>query len=293
MATATSIDASAGELRVRAVQLGRLFSTEIERAADSIRAMTREPSIRRHALLWKMYAIPAAHEAVLLPDPALSIIDAWVFARQMEEYFDRGAGQDVFGPHQGIALAAVRRLDSRDHGRLRFAGVSGVDAGRSTEGRCESDTVAGGPSQLAPVYQGRRPRRGGSSGPGTGRFGADPAATGGQKRKRSTTPRSDRRCVRDSEMARRRGYSGRSEMMRVPEALRGPKVWATAILAASILATAGCGSTGGSSANVSVGVGVYGAPMYGPSPWGGYPYPGRYPPGRGGVWIGVPVCCEE
>jgi hypothetical protein len=111
MAQATAISASAGEIRIRAVQLGRLFSEEIERAADSIRAVSGEPSIRRTALLWKMYAIPVAHEAVLLPDPALSILDAWAFALQMEEYFDRGAGQNAFGPHQSIALEAVRRLD--------------------------------------------------------------------------------------------------------------------------------------------------------------------------------------
>jgi hypothetical protein len=110
MAT-SAVDVSAGEIRVRAVQLGRLFSAEIEQAADSIRAISNEPSIRRHALLWKMYAIPAAHEAVLLTDPALSIIDVWAFAMQMEEYFERGAGQNVFGPHQSIALDAVRRLD--------------------------------------------------------------------------------------------------------------------------------------------------------------------------------------
>jgi hypothetical protein len=106
------LDASAREIRARAVQLGRLFSEEIERAADSIRAISDEPSIRRNALLWKMYAIPVAHEAVLLPEPALAILDAWAFALQMEEYFERGAGQNVFGPHQSIALDAVRRLDS-------------------------------------------------------------------------------------------------------------------------------------------------------------------------------------
>jgi len=111
MARSASIAASVGEIRVRAVHLGRQFSMEIERAADSIRAVTDEPSVRRHALLWKMYAIPAAHEAVLLPDPALSIVDVWVFAKQMEQYFDRGAGRDVFGSHQQIALDAVRRLD--------------------------------------------------------------------------------------------------------------------------------------------------------------------------------------
>ena len=73
--------------------------------------------------------------------------------------------------------------------------------------------------------------------------------------------------------------------------MRGPKTFATAILAASILATAAC-QTGGPP-NVSVGVGVYGAPIYGPGPWRGYPYPGRYPPVGGGVWIGAPICCRE
>ena len=42
-------------------------------------------------------------------------------------------------------------------------------------------------------------------------------------------------------------------------------------------------------------VGVYGPPVYGPGPWGPRAGPygpyGGYPPG--GVWVGVPVCCEE
>jgi len=125
-----AIEASASEVRVRAVQLGRLFAMEIERAADSIRAVTAEPSIRRHALLWKMYAIPAAHEAVLLPDPGLSIADAWAFAIQMEDYFDQGAGQNVFGPHQSIALDAVRRLEGAalDHLLLMANSTEGAAA---------------------------------------------------------------------------------------------------------------------------------------------------------------------
>ncbi len=112
MSTTPAVIASMGEIRVRAVHLGRLFSMEIERAADSIRAVADEPAVRRNALLWKMYAIPVAQEAVLLTDPALSIMDVWAFAKQMEQYFDRGDGRDAFGPHQRIALDAVRGLDS-------------------------------------------------------------------------------------------------------------------------------------------------------------------------------------
>lgn len=112
MSTAPAIRASMGEMRVRAIELGRLYSIEIERAADSIRAVSTDPAVRQQAQLWKMYAIPAAHEAVLLTDPALSIVDAWAFAKQMEYYFDQGAGREAFGPHQAIALNAVRRLDT-------------------------------------------------------------------------------------------------------------------------------------------------------------------------------------
>jgi hypothetical protein len=59
-----------------------------------------------------------------------------------------------------------------------------------------------------------------------------------------------------------------------------------AVVAASAV-MAGCYGTG------SAYVGVYGPPVYGPGPWGGYPYPGRYPPYGGGVWVGVPICCDE
>ncbi len=61
----------------------------------------------------------------------------------------------------------------------------------------------------------------------------------------------------------------------------------TLAVAASLLALPGCY---GSSAGY---VGVYGAPYYGPGAWGAYPYPGRYPPMGGGVWVGVPICCDE
>lgn len=58
-------------------------------------------------------------------------------------------------------------------------------------------------------------------------------------------------------------------------------------LVAATLVFGGCYGTG------TAYVGVYGPPVYGPGPWGGYPYPGAYPPYGGGVWVGVPVCCEE
>ncbi len=133
LTTTPAVTASLGEMRIRAVQLGRLYSMEIEMAADSIRAVSDEPSVRRSALLWKMYAIPAAHEAALLPDPVASIIDVWAFAYQMEEYFDRGAGRDAFGPHQQIAVDAVRRLSTAALGQtiLVTDSTRNIEAGQA------------------------------------------------------------------------------------------------------------------------------------------------------------------
>ena len=66
-----------------------------------------------------------------------------------------------------------------------------------------------------------------------------------------------------------------------------PRKVAGMTLLAATLVFGGCYGTG------TAYVGVYGPPVYGPGPWGGYPYPGAYPPYGGGVWVGVPVCCEE
>jgi hypothetical protein len=56
-----------------------------------------------------------------------------------------------------------------------------------------------------------------------------------------------------------------------------------------------CIGMGGCYGSGSAYVGVYGPPVYGPGPWGPRAGPygpyGGYPPG--GVWVGVPVCCEE
>ena len=61
----------------------------------------------------------------------------------------------------------------------------------------------------------------------------------------------------------------------------------TLAVAVSLLVLPGCY---GPSAGY---VGVYGQPYYGPGAWGAYPYPGRYPPMGGGVWVGVPICCDD
>jgi hypothetical protein len=59
------------------------------------------------------------------------------------------------------------------------------------------------------------------------------------------------------------------------------KYYAIAAAGVACLLMLGCGTGSGS---VYVGVSS-------PGPWYGYPNPGRYP--GGGVWVGVPVCCDD
>ena len=64
-----NITASATELRARMGEFGRRFAAYLEVSADSVIEATSDPSIQRSAILYKLSAIPAAHDAALRSDP--------------------------------------------------------------------------------------------------------------------------------------------------------------------------------------------------------------------------------
>ena len=103
---------SAFELRVAALDLAPSFSDIIEEAADEIIEKSADPKIRRHALVWKMNAIPAAFTAIFRPDPVAAIIDTWAFSIQMVQFFDKGDGRRMFGEYNYIALDGSKRLEA-------------------------------------------------------------------------------------------------------------------------------------------------------------------------------------
>lgn len=112
MESVPEVTATTREMRTRVVQLGRQISARIEQAADSIEMQSTDAQIQRQALLWKMHAIPATQEAVLLHDPFLAFLDAWAFAKQMKDYFANGSGRHLFGDHQPIAVQAAIRMEN-------------------------------------------------------------------------------------------------------------------------------------------------------------------------------------
>ena len=103
---------SAAQLRVQLYDLAGIFAGTIEQAADQIIAETTDNDIHRHALLWKINAIPKAYRALFQADPAVGFIDTWVFSLQMIDYFENGPGRTDFGEWYHVALDAARKNET-------------------------------------------------------------------------------------------------------------------------------------------------------------------------------------
>ena len=86
------------------------FADQVEESADRISASTKDASVKRNALLWKIHAVPACFHAAAREDAYVAYFDVAVLCRQMVQFFDGGAGRDLFGEQQPIAVDTSRRL---------------------------------------------------------------------------------------------------------------------------------------------------------------------------------------
>lgn len=110
LATVKDVAVSSTLLQLRAYETGRLVSSIIEAAADSIARVSHDPAVRSRALQWKVASIPLVQEASLHDEPLVAVVDLWALALQHADYFEMGDGRAAFGPFQEIALAAARQI---------------------------------------------------------------------------------------------------------------------------------------------------------------------------------------
>ena len=103
---------SAAEMRLQIDDLAVVYIGNIEQAADHILSVSSDNKIRRHALLWKINAIPIALEALFQSDPVMGLIDTWAFSMQMVDYFENGPGKDDFGQWHHIAFETSAKLET-------------------------------------------------------------------------------------------------------------------------------------------------------------------------------------
>jgi hypothetical protein len=101
---------SADELEGYLATYSSVFQGTVTVAADSIRANTRDPDMRRRTLLWKLRVIPLAYQTALLPDPLQSYVLLFTLATSQETYLSTGEGAQLFGKDQEIAIDASQEL---------------------------------------------------------------------------------------------------------------------------------------------------------------------------------------
>jgi hypothetical protein len=107
------IDATRRELQILMYAWGDYASGQIELAADRIFEESSDLEVRQNAILWKLNAIPQLLKSGFANDPSAGLIGSWLFAIQMNNYFETGNGKDVFGPQQPIAVETSRFLLDR------------------------------------------------------------------------------------------------------------------------------------------------------------------------------------
>ena len=131
-----NITASATELRARMGEFGRRFAAYLEVSADSVIEATSDPSIQRSAILYKLSAIPAAHDAALRSDPLLAGWDMWAFLLQLRQFASSEDGTRVFGEYNDIVVRGIDEAtakfdelaDAVTGGERDSAGVARVQA---------------------------------------------------------------------------------------------------------------------------------------------------------------------
>lgn len=104
-------DVTPSMVRIAANTFSHRFVQAIEQAADAITAGTKDPAIRRHALLWKIHGTAAVLLAQDHPAPLGAIADTFALCIQMHDFLREGRGRDLFGPGQPIAIQAAEKLE--------------------------------------------------------------------------------------------------------------------------------------------------------------------------------------
>ena len=104
------VEISTLELRLTMDDYFQGFARTVTEAADSIIYFSDDYRIDNQALFWKMNAIPVAQDAIFSKDPFAAFIDVSVFSYQMNLYFEKGAGKEIFGEHQRFAIRASDKL---------------------------------------------------------------------------------------------------------------------------------------------------------------------------------------
>lgn len=83
------------------------FFSQVEQAADSLSASydKQDKVHQSYLLLWKINAQEGVQQSAYQVSPTAALIDTWVFTEQMNQFFNQGAGQDLFTSDEAQLVA--------------------------------------------------------------------------------------------------------------------------------------------------------------------------------------------
>ncbi len=94
-------------MRLLTREYAHQFFAEVEQTADELatRYAAEDVSHQSALLLWKIHAEQGLQRAIYQASPRAALLDAWVFTRQMAQFFQQAPGRALFADsHQALVL---------------------------------------------------------------------------------------------------------------------------------------------------------------------------------------------
>lgn len=98
------------DLRDEVTFVAGRFVTSVISTSDEIMSSSRDPEIRRRALLWKSRIVPLIENAEVLSDPKRGYLALYALALSQRDYLEVGAGRELFGDAQPVAVEAAHAI---------------------------------------------------------------------------------------------------------------------------------------------------------------------------------------
>ncbi|ABZ77374.1 conserved hypothetical methyl-accepting chemotaxis protein [Shewanella halifaxensis HAW-EB4] len=97
-------------MRVFSRDFSTVFYSQVESAANLIERNTDSIPIKSNSLMWKINAEQNLQHTIFQASPTAAMVDTWVFTEQMAQFFESGAGKNVFGEQQQAAIDVSNNL---------------------------------------------------------------------------------------------------------------------------------------------------------------------------------------
>ena len=107
------VKASSEAIRIRLRSEAIPFTGLMAQAADAASAESRDPAVKRRALVWKVNVVPAMYRTLFYQRPLIALLDTWALLVQAEQYLESPEGKAAFGSGAATVLATTKELEGR------------------------------------------------------------------------------------------------------------------------------------------------------------------------------------